>query len=381
MEPIKKKILIVCSSSRSLLLFRGKLIEALLEHNKVYVFTPKISQASIRSTLDSLGVTVYENELDSSKVSVWSDIKYIVSLYKVIKLIHPDVFFPYTFKPVIYGCLVANICGVKRITPMLTGLGYNFLNTESGTNIIKTITRGLLKLSLKNRDRIRIILQNKDDYKTLLDFKIITNRYKAFVVNGSGVDLSHYVYSKPNCKQICFLMISRLINAKGVNEFYEAAKAIRSRFPFVKFQLIGPYDDSIDAIDKKLYEKLLSGEVIEYLGHVDDVRSFIKESSVLVLPSYYGEGVPRSILEAMAMGRAIITTNSVGCRETVNEEPGKSNGFLVPVKNVSALISKMEYYITNSKDIIEFGLQGRKYAMEKFDVHLVNKQMLNVLVD
>ncbi|MEJ6981352.1 glycosyltransferase family 4 protein [Pedobacter sp. P351] len=377
---LKRKILIACDSSRSLLDFRGKLIEALLEQNEVFVFTPKISQTSIRNTLDRLGVIVYENGLDSSKVSVWSDIKYIISLYKVIKLIRPDVFFPYAFKPVIYGCLVANICGVKRITPMLTGLGYNFLNTESGTNIIKIITRGLLKLSLINRNRTSVILQNKDDYKTLLDFKIITNRNKAFVVNGSGVDLSHYVYSEPNCKQISFLMIARLINAKGVNEYYEAAKVIRASFPFVKCQLIGPYDDNIDAIDKKLYEKLLSGDVIEYLGQVDDVRSFIKESSVLVLPSYYGEGIPRCILEAMAMGRAVLTTNSVGCKETVNEEPGESNGFLVPVKNVSALISKMEYYVINSKDIIKFGIQGRRYAQEKFDVHKVNKQMLNVLM-
>lgn len=376
---MKNKILIACDSSRSLLQFRGKLIEALILQNDVSIFTPKITHSEIRLKLNELGVTIYENQLNSSNVSIWSDIKYLIHLLRVIRSVKPDVFFPYAFKPVIYGCLVATVCNVKRITPMLTGLGYNFLNTKSDKSIIKLITRALLKISLISRNKIHVILQNCDDYQTLLNFKIITKQTKAFIVNGSGVDLSHYNYTKPDSRNISFLMIARLINAKGVNEFYEAAKSMRSKFPEVKFKLIGPYDNNIDSIDPNLYQKIKSGEIVEYIGEVDDVRPLIQESSVVVLPSYYGEGVPRCILEGMAMGRAILTTNSVGCKETVIDETGKRNGFLVPAKNVDALISKMEYYITNAEDIIQFGIHGRKYAEDKFDVYKVNKQMLSVL--
>ena len=376
---MKNRILIACDSSRSLLQFRGKLIEALILQNDVSIFTPKITHSEIKVKLDELGVTVYENQLNSSNVSIWSDIKYLIHLFRVIRLVKPDVFFPYAFKPVIYGCLVATICNVKRITPMLTGLGYNFLNTKSDKTIIKLITTALLKISLISRNKIHVILQNCDDYQTLLNFKIITKQTKTFIVNGSGVDLSHYNYTKPDSKSISFLMIARLINAKGVNEFYEAAKSMRSKFPEVKFKLIGPYDNNIDSIDPNLYQKIKSGEIVEYIGEVDDVRPLIQESSVVVLPSYYGEGVPRCILEGMAMGRAILTTNSVGCKETVIDETGKRNGFLVPAKNVDALISKMEHYITNVEDIIQFGIHGRKYAEDKFDVYKVNKQMLSVL--
>ncbi len=377
--PTKRRILIACDSSRSLLDFRGKLIEALVESNDVAVFTPLIEQAHIRAKLDSLGVTVFENGLNGSNVSILSDLKYIVHLYRVISKYKPDVFFPYTLKPVIYGTLVANFSNISLVTPMLTGLGYNFSDGGSGNTLVKRITHTLLKLSLSSRKKLKLILQNSDDYQTLLNHKIINNKSEAFVVNGSGVDLSHYDYSVPDAKNISFLMVSRLINAKGVNEYYEAAKTIRAKFPEVKFRLIGAYDDNIDAIDKELYEKIKSGDVIEYSGHVNDVRACIKQASIIVLPSYYGEGVPRCILEAMAMGRPVITSNSVGCKETVNIHPNHVNGFLVPVKNVQALASKMEYFIRNTADIVEFGLRGRNYAKEKFDVYKVNHQMLNIM--
>jgi glycosyltransferase involved in cell wall biosynthesis len=199
------------------------------------------------------------------------------------------------------------------------------------------------------------------------------------VVNGSGVDLSSYEYSQPNVQHINFLMISRLINAKGINEYYEAAKIIKGKFPEVDFKLIGAYDDNIDAISDDLYAKIRSDGTIQYLGLLEDVRPYIRESSVVVLPSYYGEGVPRCLLEGMAMGRALITCNSVGCRETINPLLRKANGFLVPVKDAPQLASKMEYYIRHTDDVTRFGNNGRKYAIEKFDVNKVNEMMIRVL--
>ncbi|TKC56226.1 glycosyltransferase family 4 protein [Pedobacter hiemivivus] len=375
----RKKVLIACDSSRTLLDFRGKLIEELLMKNDVHVFTPKISQQHVRERLQIMNVTVHENKLNGSNVSIFSDLKYIIQLYNLIKEIKPDIFFPYTFKPVIYGTIVAKLCKIGRITPMLTGLGYNFADKTPKKRLVSTITRVLLKFSLSSSKRIRIIFQNRDDYQKLMASGIIGVKQQAFVVNGSGVDLTHYDYSPPEIKQISFLMISRLINAKGIKEFYEAAKLIRQKFSNVRFKLIGSYDDNIDSINKELYASIRSGEVIEYLGPVDDVRPYIKEASILVLPSYYGEGVPRCILEGMAMGRAIITCDSVGCRETVNTAAKQRNGFLIPIKNVAALASKMEYYLKHTKNILTYGLNGRSFAKEKFDVNLVNAEMLKIM--
>lgn len=378
MEYRRKKILIACDSSRSLIDFRGKLIEALVVHNDVSVYTPKIHHEEIRTRLDRLGVAVHENNLEASNVSLLSDIRYIYDLYSTIRQVNPDVFFPYAFKPVIYGSLIAKFCNVKRITPMLTGLGNNFYGNQSKP-LIKRITQTLLKTALASKGDMRVILQNKDDENTLRSLGILRKNAKSFVVNGSGVDLSFYTYSRPQNEQIVFLMISRLINAKGIKEFYNASLSIVAKYPDVKFQLIGPIDNNIDSISETLLRQITEGNTIEYVGEVTDIRPYIERSSVVVLPSYYGEGIPRCVLESMAMGRAVITTDSVGCRETVSHSNGIRNGFLVPVKDVSALVKCMEYFMENKDDIIHYGENGRILAGQKFDVEHVNKHMLDIL--
>lgn len=379
MEIKRKRILISCDSSRSLIDFRGKLIEELILNYEVNIFTPKIELAYIRDKLSSLGVVVHENTLNSSNVSIWADLRYLRQLYRLIRALRPDIFFPYTFKPVIYGTIVAKFCRVKYITPMLTGLGNNFSKPGNRATRVQRITRLLLKFCMRPNDKLSIIFQNADDYQTLLDFKVVGRKNRVYVVNGSGVDLDHYDYSVPDVKTISFLMVARLINAKGIREYYEAAKLLKHKFPGISFTLIGSYDDNIDAIGQDLYRKITTDGTIEYLGLVDDVRSYVRNSSVVVLPSYYGEGVPRCILEAMAMGRAVITSDSVGCKETVNLRSSQENGFLVPVKNIEALTNKMQYYIDHPEDIIRFGTNGREYAREKFDVHIINKHMVQIL--
>lgn len=379
MKNKRKNILIACDSPRTLIGFRGKLMEALMINNEVSVFTPKIHQENVKKQLLAMGITIYENELDGSNVSIFSDLNYAYQLYKLIKKTKPDVFFPYTFKPVIYGSLVANFCKVKHIVPMLTGLGYHFSDQSNNKSIIKRITKSLLKWSLKAKKNIRLILQNKDDYQTLLNANIIDKAHETSIVNGSGVDLLFYNYSKPTIKETTFLMIARLINAKGIKEYFDAATIIKRNNPDVKFKLIGPKDHNIDAIDEALYHQIVAGKLVDYLGEVEDVRPYIKACSVVVLPSYYGEGIPRCLLEGMAIGRALITSNSVGCKETISPSKSDQNGFLIPIKNSKILAEKMQHFISNPSDLISFGKNSRLYAQKKFDVNLINLQMLEVL--
>lgn len=373
----KQTILIACDSSKSLIDFRGKLIEEMVRQHVVHVFTPRISHRYISEKLASLHVIVHENGLKGSNVTVFSDIRYIVALYGLMRKVRPDIFFPYTFKPVIYGTLLAKLCGIKKITPMLTGLGYTF-SERPGRDFTGAVTRRLLRISLKKNNGLRVILQNRDDYLTLRKHDIITRGQKVYIVNGSGVDPDYYTYSPPDVKHISFIMIARLINAKGINEYYEAARNILLKYPHTEFKLIGAYDDNIDAISLELFKKITSGDIIHYFGEVTDVRPYIRESAVVVLPSYYGEGVPRSLLESMAMGRAIITSDSVGCRETV-ENIHATNGFLVPVKNVAELTSKMEFYLKHPASVIAYGLNGLALAHRKFNVHYINEQMLKIM--
>lgn len=379
MEKQKKVILISCDSPRSLLDFRGKLMEALVLHHEVNIFTPLITQLPIRHRLNAMGIQIHENSLQPSTVSIRSDLKYIADLFRLIRRLKPDVFFPYTFKPVIYGTLVARLCRVTNITPMLTGLGYNFSDHTARITTLQRITRLLLRMALRPGKNLQIIFQNKDDCEKLLQLNIISLKNKVHIVNGSGVDMEHYSYSVPNLLRLNFLMMARLINAKGIREYYEAARVIKEKYPEVSFTLIGAYETNVDTIPETLYQHIIADGIVDYVGLVDDVRTYIKDSSVVVLPSYYGEGIPRCLLEAMAIGRPIITCNSVGCKETVNRQLKKANGFLVPVKDVDQLVAKMEYYIHHQTDITRFGLNGRKYAQDKFDVNKINRLMVNVL--
>ena len=373
----KNKILISCSAPISLINFRGKLIEELLKENTVCVFTPEITDNKIRMKLLQMGIEIYENKLKRNTVTILSDIRYIIDLCKVMQAVKPDIFFSYTFKPLIFGSIVASVYKVKTKVAMLTGLGYNF--TEDAKFLPKTITQTLLRFSLNFDKSLKIIFHNQDDRQELFDRKIVNQTSKTYVVDGSGVDLSFYRYSQPTVKNIRFLIICRLIVAKGVKEFFEAAKIIHTKYPAVKFVIVGRFDNSqIDSISDELYHEITHSSFVEYTPWTDDVRPFIENASVVVLPSYR-EGTPRSILEAMAIGRATITTDTPGCRETVNTDSRLKNGFLVPVKNVSGLAESMEAYIQNTNLITQYGLNGRVYAEEKYDVNKINHDMLQIL--
>lgn len=373
---INQKILISCGNAGSLLNFRGRLIETLLKHNEVYVITPLIEDLNIRDRLQEMGVNICETALNRNSISVLSDFHYTLQLFKVIKSVKPDIFFAYTFKPIIFGTVVASLLGVKNIIGMLTGLGYSF--TDSSNKTVSYIVQQMLKFSLRFNKNLKIIFQNKDDCQELIQRRIISPKSYAFIVNGSGVDLSYYNYSEPDISNHNFIMVSRLLKSKGVNEFYQAACQLKAKYPHVKFTLVGGYQKGTDSIEEHLFNQIKTNEIVDYHGWVNDVRHYIRESTAVVLPSYYREGVPRSLLEALAMGRPVITTDMVGCKETVNLAPDRENGFLIPPRNTSRLASQMEFFINNPHQIISFGKNGRLLAEEKFDVEKVNNQMMEI---
>lgn len=219
----------------------------------------------------------------------------------------------------------------------------------------------------------KVFFQNPDDERLFRELGLMPAAVPSIVVNGSGVDLASFAMSPILKRMPVFLMIGRLIGDKGLREYAEAAKRVKGIHPEARFQLIGWLDTNPDAIAQSELDWWIADGTLEFLGKLDDVRPAIADSTVYVLPSYR-EGTPRTVLEAMSMGRPIITTDAPGCRETVIDG---ENGFLVPVKSVDALVEAMLKFIEDPTLAPRMGRRSREIAEEKYDVHKVNAVMLH----
>ena len=371
MKSRNKEFILLSSYPQSIVSFRGDLIIALQKYGiTVHVVSPIASKnSSIYKELTRMGVVVHQISLNRKGVNPLLDLVYFLRLVALFVSVKPKYVMGYTVKPVIYGSMAAIVCRTPYNFSLITGLGASFVKRVGGVRaIIQRILEYLYRISLSGSNAI--FFQNIDDYELFLKNGIIKSLHKSVIVNGSGVNLDYY-YKYPVPDKISFLLISRLIDEKGVSEFASAAQRIRSIYPDIEFVLAGWHDDS--SISKTKIESWVKDERLIFLGKLEDVRSVIKKCSVFVLPSSYREGVPRIILEAMSMGRAIITTDTPGCRETVID--GKT-GYLIRPKSTDELVLAMLKFV-KSKDLIsKMGENSRRLAEDKFDVHKVNATML-----
>ena len=369
---MRKRFLLTASYPDSLVNFRGPLLRALVVKGlEVHVAGPDLPRNSMtRLQLEAWGIHVHEVTLKRTGINPLVDVATMVCLWRLMRRIKPDFSLGYTIKPVVYGGIVAWAAGVPRRFAMVTGLGYAFQG-EAGQRLwLKRIVQGLYRIALRNSHKV--FFQNPDDEALFSYLKIIdSSDQKTAVVNGSGIDTTAFtVRALP--KTTRFLLIARLIGDKGVREYVKAAARVRQQYHDAYFGLVGWIDENPDSIKKAELEHWIESGDIQFLGRLDDVRSAIAECSVYVLPSYR-EGTPRTVLEAMAMGRPIITTDAPGCRETVSEG---DNGFLVPVKSVDELVLSMLKFLESPELIGRMGERSRQIAEEKYDVNKVNGHML-----
>ncbi len=363
------KIAIVSHYSPSLINFRGDLIRAMVDlGHEVICLGP---EAGFEQPLQELGARYRQISLNRTGLNPLQDLGTLFSLKKAFEEMRPDMVFSYTVKPIVYGSIAAHLAGVQEIYGMITGLGYVFIGETFKQKILTQMVAFLYKCALKHNQVV--FFQNPDDLHLFVDKGIVPKAVKPVLVNGSGVNIEKFALATPKLSPVTFLLMGRLIKDKGILEYVEAARLLKQKYPMAKFQLLGPLDTNPAAITQEQLDQWAEEGVIEYLGETDDVRPFVANASVYVLPSYR-EGTPRSVLEAMSMGRPIITTDAPGCRETVID--GR-NGFLVPVKNVSALMSAMEKFISEPDLIAKMGKESRIIAEEKYDVRKVNQVILH----
>lgn len=364
------KVLVIGGVAASLVNFRGHLLRELVIRGHEVVALSGDNCPKSELTLKSWGVVHEQYALARASSNPVRDISTLASLYAAIRRQKPDCVLSYTIKPVIYASLAARMGGTKRCGAIISGLGYSFMGDGKKRRLIRRITISLLRLAL--RDRVVVFFQNHDDRRELLEANVVTPK-QCHNVGGSGVDLNEYTYVRPHEGLPVFLLVARLLPEKGIREFVEAAVLLRSQGVRAIFRIAGGFDDNPSSIGKTELTSWVDSGTVEYLGTVADVRPHMAACHALVLPSYYREGVPRSILEAMATGRAIITTDWPGCRETVEE--GKT-GFLVPPRDVTLLAARMRQLATNREMLCAMGLEGRDRARRRFNVEDVTNTIL-----
>lgn len=367
-----KVFLLIASFPDSLIKFRGPLIDALLDAGaEVHVAVPGLApKGEVALALARKEVRAHSIPLQRTGLNPVGDLRLLLSLVVLMLRLRPGFVLSYTIKPVIYGSIAAWLVGVKHRFALVTGLGYAFTGTASGKRaLLRRLIQRLYRFALKRTHRV--FFQNPDDEALFREFQLLPETVPSSVVNGSGVDVAEYSVA-PLPDKPCFLLIARLLGDKGVREYAQAAQLVKTLYPEVVFRLVGWIDDNPDAITQRDLNQWVGSGLLEFLGRLDDVRPAISDCSVYVLPSYR-EGTPRTVLEAMAMGRAVITTDAPGCRETVVDG---DNGFLVPVKDVQALADAMVKMIDSRGLVSKMGERSRQIAETKYDVHKVNAAML-----
>lgn len=366
----RQTVLLNGSLASSLINFRKPLIEALVAANHdVHVSAPNIGE-KLRQQLEGLGATVHEVHLARTGLGLFSDLSYCRELRKLLRKIDADVMISYTIKPNIWGSFAA--AGLKaRSVLMVTGLGYAFIE---GAGLKRRLVKAVSKILYAQACLLsfRVIFQNNDDLNFFVGNKILKDKRKAGLVNGSGVNLSEFTPTELPDHPV-FLMIARLLVNKGVREYASAAKIVKQKFPDAEFLLAGPYDEGPDTVSM---QELSSWEKngIRYLGELADVRPSLASCNVYVLPSYR-EGTPRTVLEAMAMGRAIITTDTAGCRETV---VAGENGILVPVADSISTARAMEILAADKLLRASYGKTSRQFAKAKYESQTVAHSVMRI---
>ncbi|MBN2851114.1 MAG: glycosyltransferase family 4 protein [Clostridia bacterium] len=365
------KIAVLSSHTSSLFWFRMDMMTDFIKQGHTVIALGPEPESSWKSTFEDNGINYRQLFVERNGLNPFSDLKTYRELSKFMKKEKPDKVFTYQAKTVVYGSLAAKANGIKEVYSLIAGLGSVFRGEGIKNKIVKIIMK--IEYHAACKASKKVFFQNKDDKNEFINNGLIQEE-KIVIINGSGVNLERF-QPKPLPEKPVFLFIGRLIKDKGIMEYLEACKQIKVAYPEIRCMLVGPYDSNLSALQPNELQPFIDLGVIEYFGEQSDVRPYLEQCTTFVLPSYH-EGTPKTVLEAMAIGRSIITSDAPGCRETVTDG---YNGFLVHVKDIDGLVKKMKTLIEDSSLNKVMADRSLKLAREKYDVNLVNQSIMETM--
>ncbi|MBL0373282.1 glycosyltransferase family 4 protein [Rhizobium sp. KVB221] len=372
--PIRRQIAVVASYTPSLTNFRLELLKRMVEAgHAVTAYAPE-DDPIVKADLARIGIDFIPLPMARTGLNPLDDLGTLTFLVRAFRKRPPDTVIPYTMKPIIYGGIAARIVGVAHRCFLVTGLGHVFSDAGAATvkgRLVRSISVALYKVAFSGAQVV--FAYNDADEADIRRYRMLKDNSLVQLVPGSGVDLEHFGFSEAPVGRPVFLLIARLLKDKGIVDYVQAARLVKEKYPEAEFRLLGHFDPNPAAISREQIQAWVDEGVINYLGETRDVRPYLADCNVFVLPSYYREGIPRSILEALATGRAVITTNLEGCRDTVEDGV---NGFLVPPKDPQKLADAMMAFAAEPGLVRKMGLRSRELAKRKFDVHRVNRMLL-----
>ena len=362
---MKKKILFICNVDWFFLSHRLPIgLAAISKGYEVHLAT---TFSSKEKYFTDKGFFTHNIKINRSKTNIINLIKTFSEILKLIVSIKPDLIHAITIKPVILGGIASRICKNIPFVASISGLGYVFISKGIIAELIKLSVRIIYKIAICSK-RKKIIFQNLDDEKMIKKICNLKNK-DISLIPGSGIDLKKYNPVNNDINPKVILFASRLLKSKGVLEFVESASAFRNSE--YKFVMAGKFDnENPDCITREYLNSFISQGFVEYVGDYSDIRGLLSQSKIIVLPSYYGEGLPKILIEAAACGIPVITTNHPGCRDAII--PGET-GFLIPVKDSKALINALSTLLEDNKLCQNMGKKGRELALRRYDI----KQVVN----
>lgn len=368
-----RSVLVVGGLASSLVNFRGPLLQALRDAgHEVCAAAPALSVDRVTTArLTDAGIRCCDVALERAGLNPLGDALGLWSLVRLMRRERPHAVLCYTIKPVIWGTVAAWLSATPKRYALVTGLGYAF--TDGATlkrRLVRWVSTTLYRFAL--RRATKIFFQNPDDAALFRELGLAPPWVPVVIVNGSGVDVDHFAPSSLPQGPMRFLMIARLLGDKGVREYAGAAARVMRDYPDAEFHLVGPTDTNPDGISAEEVRAWERDGVLKWHGAADDVRPHIADCHVYVLPSYR-EGTPRTVLEAMAMGRPIITSDAPGCRETVVDG---DNGFLIAPREVDPLVGALRRFLDEPALVGKMGASSRRLVEQKYDVRKVNATML-----
>jgi glycosyltransferase involved in cell wall biosynthesis len=365
------RFLLIGGLASSLIRFRGPLIEAAIRAGHTVDCAAGDDDPRTSAALHERGVRFHPIDLERAGSNPLADLRALRDIAALLRRVRPDVMLGYTIKPALYGVLAARCTGIGRPFAMLSGLGHA-LTTGAPRGISSMAARALARLALPKAERVFF---HNDGDRHSCEARGLLPPGHGIVVSGSGVDLRAFPAAPLAEGPPTFLLVARLLRDKGIGEFVEAARRVQAEHPHAQFRVVGGRDENPRSVTAGEVEAWRSTSPVQFVGPVQDPYDEYARCHAFVLPSYYPEGLPRTLLEAMAVGRAVVTTDMPGCRDAIAD----ANGLLVPPQDAVALSRAMCTLIEDRQRLRDMGARGRRLAETRFDARVVARHMLDAM--